>query len=73
MAYFARKVGLACYKAAKTNKDTECIICEEIIKRGQMRYVTSGRANMCILCYNQWDEVGGLLGQIPRCKHKIQL
>lgn len=67
MTYYARKTGLAKYRVARTQKDTNCFVCGNSIKKGQIRYALYN-LSLCVDCAFCWKEEGGMLGNISRAK-----
>ena len=70
MAFYARKNGLASFRFAKTQKDTECFVCGEHIAKGAYRYA-GVTASLCTKCAECWEKEGGSLGDISRNTHNI--
>lgn len=71
MAYYARKYGAGAFNKRATQKDVRCIICEEEIKKGDVRYTKNAYINVCIKCIEAWQKEGSYLGSISRSKNRI--
>jgi len=67
MAYHPKKHGLEAYNLQKTRRNVLCFVCREEISAGTYRYCQKS-LNMCVKCAEQWINVGGNLGQIPRAR-----
>jgi hypothetical protein len=72
MAFYPKKTGADSFTPAKIRKDDVCFICSEDIKKGSIRYKSSGPFSLCTLCYNAWLSEGVILGKISRSKRAIK-
>ena len=70
MAFYARKTGLAHFRFAKTQNDTECFVYGEHIEKGAYRYA-DGMLSLCTKCAECWEKEGGKLGDISRNTQNI--
>lgn len=73
MAYFARKTGYEAYKERKANKEVICFVCNEIIQKGENRFITGvSNISLCKKCMCCWQIEGGVLAQISRYKNRAE-
>jgi len=59
MAYHAKTTGVDQFKKRKTNTNKSCIVCEETINAGDMRYIESHGLSLCDLCYKEYASSHG--------------
>ena len=66
MAYHPRKTGIIAYTKKKAKVMHYCICCYDQINNGDEYYCSTRKTALCLLCYNEWNEKGGILGNVSR-------